>query len=135
MLPLRYTRRWQAAGIVVLVIVLAMALAPGILFPLDAKVGGIRPDKWVHGLTFTFLTVWFSGQYATRSYWRLALGMLAFGVFIEVCQRALTYRTAEVLDLFADSIGIAIGLIIALAGAGGWSLRLEIWLQARSEAG
>lgn len=135
MLPLRYTRRWQAAGIGVLVAVLAMALAPGVLFPLDMNVGGLGPDKWLHGLTFTFLTVWFSGQYAARSYWRLTLGMLAFGAFIELCQRALSYRSADSLDLFADSVGIAIGLIIALAGAGGWSLRLEVWLQARSEAG
>ena len=127
MLPLRYARRWQAAGIAVLVLVLGFTLAP------DVNLQGmaVASDKWLHGVTFAFLTVWFSGQYGPRSYWRVALGMLAFGGFIELCQRMLSYRSAESLDLLADAIGIAVGLAIAAAGAGGWSLRLETWLARR----
>lgn len=128
MLPLRYARRWQVAGILVLIGVLAAALSPAIP---DLQQSRILDDKWLHGLTFAFLTLWFSGQYARRSYWRLALGMLAFGGLIEICQRMLTYRSAEAMDLVADTIGVAAGLTIALAGAGGWSLRLENWLHAR----
>ena len=135
MLPLRYARRWQAAGIGALAVALVSALAPAILFPFDMSAGGIGPDKWLHALTFMFLTVWFSGQYAPRSYWRIALGMLAFGGFIELCQRLVAYRSAEATDLLADGIGIVLGLAIAFAGAGGWSLRVEDWLQARGEAG
>lgn len=128
MLPLRYARRWQAAGIAVLVLVLGFALAPD----LDMQQMAIMAsDKWLHGVTFAFLTLWFSGQYGPRSYWRVALGMLAFGAFIELCQRLLAYRSAESLDLLADAIGIAAGLAIAAAGVGGWSLRLEDWLAAR----
>jgi VanZ family protein len=128
MLPLRYARRWQVAGILVLIGVLAAALSPAIP---DLQQSRILDDKWLHGLTFAFLTLWFSGQYARRSYWRLALGMLAFGGLIEICQRMLTYRSAEAMDLVADTIGVAAGLTIALAGTGGWSLRLENWLHAR----
>lgn len=132
MLPLRYTKRWQIAGIAVLLVVLAFALTPGAWFRLDMpNVAFLASDKTLHGLTFTFLTVWFSGQYARRSYWRLAAGIFLFGVFIEICQRMLSYRSAETLDLVADSIGISIGLAIAIAGAGGWSLRFEQWLLAR----
>ena len=128
MLPLRYARRWQAAGIAVLVLVLGFALAPAG----DMHDMAIMPsDKWLHGVTFAFLTVWFSGQYRPRSYWRVALGMLAFGAFIELCQRMTSYRSAESLDLLADAIGIAVGLAIAAVGAGGWSLRLETWLASR----
>jgi VanZ family protein len=114
------------------VVVFVFALAPAIWFRLEMRdMTFIASDKWLHGLTFTFLTVWFSGQYARQSYWRLAAGMLAFGAFIEVCQYMLSYRNAESMDLVADSIGIVIGLVIATAGAGGWSLRLEDWLVAR----
>lgn len=128
MLPLRYARRWQIAGILVLIAVLLAALSPTLP---DLQPSNIGTDKWLHGLTFAGLTVWFSGQYAPRSYWRLTLGMLAFGGLIEVCQRMLSYRSAEAMDLLADTIGIAAGLAIALAGAGGWSLRLENWLECR----
>jgi VanZ family protein len=128
MLPLRYARRWQTAGILILISVLAATLSPTLP---DFQQSKILNDKWLHGLTFVFLTVWFSGQYARRSYWRLGLGMLAFGGLIEVCQRMLTYRSAETMDLLADTIGIVAGLAVALAGADGWSLRLENWLQWR----
>lgn len=128
MLPLRYARRWQLAGLLALIAVLFATLSPGLP---DFRQGHLLTDKWMHGLTFAFLTIWFSGQYARRSYWRLAAGMLAFGALIEVCQRMLTYRSAEALDLLADMAGIVIGLVLALAGAGGWSLRLENWLQVR----
>ncbi|HET6630130.1 MAG TPA: VanZ family protein [Woeseiaceae bacterium] len=128
MLPLRYARRWQAAGIAVLVLVLGATLTPD--FGIQ-ELAMMPSDKWQHGVTFAFLTVWFCGQYGPRSYWRVSLGMLAFGAFIELCQRMLTYRSAESLDLLADAIGIGVGLAIAAAGAGGWSLRLEDWLAAR----
>jgi hypothetical protein len=135
MLPLRYARRWQVAGVAALIIAFAAALAPAVLFPFGMDTAGLGLDKWLHVLTFAFLTVWFSGQYAARSYWRIALGMFAFGIFVEICQRIVGYRTAEGLDLLADAIGIGIGFAIAFAGAGGWSVRVEDWLQARGEPG
>jgi len=36
-------------------------------------------------------------------------------------------------DVAADVVGIVIGLVIASAGLGGWSLRLEGWLVRRRE--
>jgi VanZ family protein len=132
MLPLRHARRWQAAGIAVLVVVLAAALMPAIWFMRELSDPRVaHADKWFHAITFTILTVWFSGQYSRRSYWRIAAGMLAFGAFIEICQRMLSYRSAETMDLAADAIGILAGLLIAWAGAGGWSLRVEQWIAAR----
>jgi VanZ family protein len=133
MLPLRYAGRWQIAGIAVLIAVLAAALTPAIWFMPDMRGAGFYlSDKWLHGITFAILTVWFCGQFARRAYWRLALGMLAFGGLIEVCQYFLAYRSAELLDFVADAIGIIAGLAIAFAGAGGWSLRVENWLEPQS---
>jgi VanZ family protein len=132
MLPLRHARRWQVAGIAVLVLVLAAALMPAIWFMKgmdDPRLA--HPDKWAHAITFTLLTVWFSGQYSRRNYWRIAMGMLAFGAFIEICQRMVSYRSADSMDFAADGLGVALGLLIAWAGAGGWSLRVEQWIAAR----
>jgi hypothetical protein len=91
----------------------------------------VSVDKWLHGAIFVFLAVWFAGQYRPASYWRIAIGLIAFGVLTEFCQRLVTYRSADWFDLVADGIGIGIGLVIAMAGLGGWSLRVEEWLQAR----
>ncbi len=132
MLPLRYARRWRIGGIFLLALVLVLALVPADWFwPDSPDAAFFISDKWLHGITFTALALWFSGQYARNSYWRLILGLVAFGLLIEVTQRMVSYRTADWMDLLADLLGVAVGMAIALAGAGGWCLRFEAWLQNR----
>lgn len=136
MLPLRYATRWRLAGIALLSAVFLSALLPA--FWLRAS-GALRMlldfDKVAHGAAFALLAVWFSGQYAPRSWWRIALGLCAFGILIELCQRMTTYRSAEWFDLYADVAGIAVGLLLAFAGMGGWSLRFEQWIADRRQVG
>ena len=126
MLALRYEKRWRLAGIVLLLAVLAATIMPTLWSP-PSKV--LLVDKWLHLLTFLFLTLWFTGQYARSSYLRLVVGLTAFGVLIELGQGMVAYRTAEWMDLVADTGGIGIGLGFAAAGLGGWSLRFERWLE------
>jgi hypothetical protein len=128
MLPLRYAPWWRTASGALLVLVLAGAIMPAMWFwPDRGKIviwlAGI--DKWTHAIVFAFLVVWFAGQYRPRSYWKIALGLLMFGVLIELCQRMVGYRSAEWLDVAADAAGIIAGLMIAAAGLGGWCQRLE----------
>lgn len=85
----------------------------------------VHADKWLHGLIFALLAIWFAGQYRRRSYWRIGLGLIAFGALIELSQSFVTYRSAEWLDMIADVAGIAVGLSVALAGLGGWSIWVE----------
>ncbi len=134
MLPLEYAHRWRMASVVLLLAVLIATVTPAMWFWSDRVrliewVGNI--DKWMHAITFAGLTVWFAGQYRPNAYWRIAVGLLAFGLFIELCQRMLSYRTAEWSDVVADAVGIIAGLAIAAAGIGGWSQRFELWLQRR----
>ncbi len=132
MLPLDYPRRWRIASILLLAIVLTLAIIPAIwLWPQDPGTVWSLSDKWVHGITFAVLALWFSGQYARGAYWKLVVGLLAFGALIEMCQRMISYRTAEWNDLLADLLGIGVGLLIAWAGVGGWSMRIEKQLQNR----
>lgn len=137
MLPLRYAQRWRAAGLFLLALVLLAALMPAVWFHTDSQqlVSWIKNiDKWLHALTFLFLAVWFAGQYEREAYWRVATGLVMFGILIEVCQRMLSYRSAEWYDLAADILGIMIGLTIAWLGVGGWSLRTEAWLARRGDS-
>ncbi len=128
MLALRYRSRWQLAGIVLLLTALVAALLPDLPF-IDLSRPFRMTDKGLHALAFAFLAVWFSGQYARRSFWRIGLGLIAFGALIELIQGMVSYRNAEWMDMYADGVGITMGLIIALLGAGGWSLRVEQWLE------
>lgn len=136
MLPLRYIRGWRIAGVLMLVAALAATLMPAL-----GMFGGLDVhrlfefDKWAHGVMFAILALWFSGQYARRTYWRIAFGLLVFGGLIELCQLALSYRTGDFADFTANAAGILAGLAVALAGLGGWSLRVESWLTARREQG
>jgi VanZ family protein len=138
MLPLRYSQRWRAAGFLLLLLVLVATLMPAVWLLDDSDdfvTWFMGIDKWLHLLTFLFLAVWFSGQYERRAYWRIAVGLVLFGLFIEVCQRMVSYRSAEFYDLAADGAGILLGLAIACLGMGGWSLRVEAWLMQRRASG
>ncbi len=139
MLPLRYARRWRIASIVLLILVLVVTLMPAVWFWPDRRqfmAWFVDVDKWLHGITFVFLALWFAGQYRPRSYWRIGVGLIFFGVLIEACQRLVTYRSAELFDIVADVAGIAVGLVVAMAGLGGWSLWVENRLaKSKVEAG
>ncbi len=128
MLPLRYARRWQVASLLILLFVLIAALMPAIWFWDDRATVMYMfdsVDKWLHGVTFLVLSLWFTGLYPKESYWRVGIALLAFGLAIEACQRIVSYRTADWVDVGADAAGIVVGLLIAVAGVGGWCLRIE----------
>ena len=134
MLDLRFAAYWRMASVLGMLLILTATLIPAEwLWPADGRYTGLLNDKWLHGITFAFLAVWFCGQYARNAYWRVAVGLLAFGGLIEVCQQAVAYRTADRFDLLANIAGIAAGLLIAVLGAGGWSLRFERWIGLHSE--
>ena len=134
MLPLRYARLWRVLSAILLLFALAAALAPSSWF--DTKTEALswfeHADKWLHGLTFLGLTVWFSGLVARRAWGRMAVGLFLFGLLIEACQLLLGYRMAEWVDLGADTLGILLGMAIAAAGLGGWGLRIEEWYSGRT---
>ena len=82
------------------------------IVPLD-KAPVITPfsDKGNHFIAFAFLSV--SLFYAYRvSYMKIALWMVAYGIWIEFTQYFIPSRYAEFLDIVADVVGIVIGLII-----------------------
>ena len=133
MLPLQYARLWRRLSVVLLVFVLIAALAPAFWF--DTRIEALswfqHTDKWLHGLTFATLAVWFAGLFDRRVYWRVAAGLMAFGLLIEGCQLLVSYRMADWLDVVANVTGIIAGLTIAIAGLGGWGLRIEAWYARR----
>jgi hypothetical protein len=127
MLPLQHAGVWRFLSILLLLVVLAGTLTP--TFWLDNRMKGLslfaHTDKWLHGLTFGFLALWFGGLFARHRYWLIALGLFGFGVFVEGCQLLVGYRMADWLDVAANTAGIVTGLLVAAIGVGGWALWLE----------
>ena len=134
MLPLRHAAAWRVAGTALLGMVLVATLLPATwVMPAGSSLLDWVPhaDKWGHGATFLFLAAWFSGQFRPRSYWLIGLGLLLFAFLTEGCQYLVAYRTADWFDIAADAAGIIVGLTVATAGLGGWSLRAEQWYWQR----
>jgi VanZ family protein len=139
MLPLRFATRWRVASAILLLLVLVATMMPAAWLWTDRGqfvAWFVDVDKWMHGITFVFLAIWFAGQYRRQSYWRIGIGLIFFGLLIEACQSLVTYRSADVFDVAANVAGITVGLAVAMAGLGGWSLWIENRLgKSRIEAG
>jgi glycopeptide antibiotics resistance protein len=73
-------------------------------------------DKVGHFLAYGGVMFWFSQLYLRRRT-RLCygVGFIALGIGLELAQRALGYRTYEVFDMFANTLGVLIGWAAALA--------------------
>lgn len=98
---------WRLVLIVMLGLVSWLALAPKP--PPELSTGW---DKLNHLLAFAALAV-VSVMAFARARWRIAAGLLAYGGLIEVLQSFTPTRVAEPVDLLADGLGIAIGLLLA----------------------
>ncbi len=86
----------------------------------DVPIQGFN-DKINHVLGFVAMTLWFCALFERRRWLMVSAAMLALGILIEVTQGLLpTGRTADVLDLVADSAGIGAGVLLARLGLEGW---------------
>lgn len=105
-------RGWQ-----VLLVVLLLAVGWLALTPTPPEGVDLGWDKANHGLAFLALTVaaCFGFPGTPRRVAGIAAAQLVFGLSIELVQSSVPGRAAEWSDLLADSVGIAVGCLIASA--------------------
>ena len=127
MKPLRFVYAWLAGGIILMILVLSSTV-----LPLGGKSMMGFGDKVAHFLAFFILMFWFSGVFRLRLTPWVALGLLGFGILIEVIQSRLPYRTAELADVMFNGGGILLAWGLATAGIGRWMIFLESQLRAKS---
>lgn len=128
MLPLLHARAWLVASALLVASVVVASLMP--LGKLPGPGGGV--DKVEHFVAYTVLAAWFAGLYERARYPRIALGLALLGVAIEVLQQLMGLgREGDPRDVMANVAGIATGLWLGTAVAGGWALRFESWLARR----
>lgn len=69
-------------------------------------------DKLIHVMAYGILSLWFAQLISPKNYVRLAVALLLYGGFIELVQGQLPYRSASMLDLLANLVGILSALFI-----------------------
>jgi len=102
---LHLIRLWYLLGAMMLLVVGALSLIP---MP-DVGVG----DKLSHLVTYVFLGGWFGLLAANRRVlcWTV-VGLMAYGILLELLQGMTTYRYAEWGDVLANGSGILIGVVV-----------------------
>jgi hypothetical protein len=72
-------------------------------------------DKLGHLIAYGGAMFWFAQLYrGTRARLAYAAGFIAMGIALEFVQRALGYRSFEVLDMATDALGVGLGWGLAL---------------------
>lgn len=118
---LRWRPAWIAGGLVLVAIVAFFCLIPSVVLPRT----GIS-DKAEHALAYVLLTVWFGGLVVPSKYFRLGLTLVAFSILIELLQGMMGLgRSADVEDVVANALGVAVGLGLCALGARRWPFVAE----------
>jgi VanZ family protein len=107
-------RAGLAIGWAAVAVVIHLSLSPA---PPQVDLEG--GDKIGHFLAYAGLTYWFGQFYLGRMRAAYALGFVAMGIALELAQGALGYRSMELADMAANTIGAAAGW----AGAAALPLR------------
>ena len=104
-------------------IVLSVCLTLGIVFLSLTRLGQIAPegftqiDKFYHFsayfvLTFSWLLSLFKGRFNLKKALWTAIGIILFGIILEVFQKYLTdYRTLDYADAIANSAGVVVAVL------------------------
>ncbi len=102
---------WRILFFCALAFALFMSLIPGKWDPTR-----FINDKVKHVLTFMvlFLLVDLAFPMAELPWWKPA-GLMAFGVFIEVCQQMTRNRRFSIGDIVANGVGIGLYLLIIVS--------------------
>ena len=100
-------RVWRIALFALMAAALAFAIRP---LPLHDG-----PENWfpeadkLHHVWYFGLLWWMGLRAGFVVPWKLAFGLLAYGLGIEIAQARTQTRAASGLDLLADCVGIALG--------------------------
>jgi VanZ family protein len=124
LLALRHPRLWLVSGWILVVLAVIVSIVPSSELP---QVGGIS-DKLEHAVAYSALALWFAGIYPKSRYPLIGVGLLVMGIVIEGLQGAMNLgRQADMRDVYANTLGIVSGLLLALIWLGGWAQRVESW--------
>jgi VanZ family protein len=102
---LRARRLWLFVGWTMVLSVIYLSVAP-----VAIDTGVEQGDKFLHGLAYGALMLWFANLYERMPQRRLlAAAFVALGIALEFVQGWTAYRSFETADMLADAAGVAAG--------------------------
>lgn len=118
----RRPRLWLGLWIAALVATVVVCLVPLPRSPLPVD----HLDKLEHALGYAALAVGAAMLFATGSARMLvSLGLIVLGIGIEALQALLPWRSADLLDVVANSLGVLIGASSAATPMANWLQRFD----------
>jgi VanZ family protein len=102
-------RVWLVVGWTMVTAVVWLSLTPS-----PPKVDFEESDKLGHLAGYGVLMFWFGQLYGGVQRVLYAACFVAMGITLEFAQGALGYRAYEVFDMFANTLGVALGWAAAL---------------------
>ena len=123
MRKLRFIRWWLSIGWILVGIVVFLSLTPS---PPDLALGVPEGDKLGHLLAYMVVMFWFGCIYLPgRSYESIGIGFIFMGFILELLQGLTGHRTMEWADMVANTMGVAIGRLLAWTRVSGMLTALE----------
>ena len=106
----RLERAWRGVGWIGVGVVIVVSLFPD---PLSLTAFE-QEDKIGHAAAYAVLMLWFAQLHLARGpRLRIAAGLLALGVALELVQGWTGVRTFSYADMAADALGVALGWLAA----------------------
>ena len=106
----KYRMLWLAIGYALVSIVIYLSVASE---PPEVELGFKLQDKFFHALAYFFLMFWFAQIYHVKKQRLIyALFFIALGIAMEGVQSFDPKRYAEFDDMVANSLGVAIAILV-----------------------
>ncbi len=118
--PLKYARLWLAGGLLLVVLIVVLSLAPDMPGP---SMSGA--DKLAHILMYLIAMFWFAGIYVRANWARVGLVLVLLGIIIELLQATSGWREGDWLDALMNLAGVGLGIALAWLWSDGWCSAVE----------
>ena len=123
---LSYRRAWLAGGWLLIGLIVYLSVTPHPPEPFSFS----DADKLEHAMAYGSLALWFCQIYLSmRTRMIVLAALITLGVGLEFVQGWTGYRAFDVWDMAADSVGVLLGILLALTPLGRLFILIETALR------
>ena len=110
MKKLKFIKLWLFIGWIQIGLVIIFSLIPS---PSDIP-DIIGLDKLMHFSAYAFMMFWFGlCFFPGRTYNRIGYAIIIMGVFLELIQGKIGYRSMSYFDMTSNALGVSLGWVLA----------------------